>query len=195
MLHRDSGDVRRSEAEARVTRFGDRSKLYTGRGPNGRRLCGICGTEVPPGRRAWCSESCVHEWNLRSSGSYMRHHVKQRDAGICAICGLDCPKLDRILRRASESLRTMPLVCPDGAHRYAFRFHVRQEMYRSLGFVPDRAFWEVDHVVPVVRGGGSCGLDNLRTLCVPCHRNETRALAAERARERKDESRLLLEGE
>jgi 5-methylcytosine-specific restriction enzyme A len=31
----------------------------------------------------------------------------------------------------------------------------------------------MDHVVPVVEGGGECGLDGLRTLCVPCHRKVT----------------------
>jgi 5-methylcytosine-specific restriction endonuclease McrA len=48
-----------------------------------------------------------------------------------------------------------------------------------------RRLWEMDHVVPVVKGGGGCGLDNLRTLCWACHRAETARLAAERARARK----------
>ena len=29
--------------------------------------------------------------------------------------------------------------------------------------------WHADHVMPVHRGGGLCGLENLRTLCVLCH--------------------------
>lgn len=36
-----------------------------------------------------------------------------------------------------------------------------------------KQFWEADHVVPVVEGGGECGFDNYRTLCVPCHRKVT----------------------
>ncbi|CAN0421244.1 unnamed protein product, partial [Laminaria digitata] len=35
-----------------------------------------------------------------------------------------------------------------------------------------------------VRGGGQCSLNNYRTLCVPCHENTTKRLAAERAVER-----------
>jgi 5-methylcytosine-specific restriction enzyme A len=38
--------------------------------------------------------------------------------------------------------------------------------------------WEADHILPVIEGGGHCGLDNLRTLCVPCHRQVTRELRA-----------------
>jgi len=37
-------------------------------------------------------------------------------------------------------------------------------------------FWQVDHCLPVVEGGGACGLENLRTLCTPCHAKETALL-------------------
>ena len=46
-------------------------------------------------------------------------------------------------------------------------------------------YWEMDHIIPVVEGGGDCGLENLRTLCVPCHRRETAALAKRRAEARR----------
>lgn len=29
--------------------------------------------------------------------------------------------------------------------------------------------WHADHIRPVYKGGGLCHLENLRTLCVPCH--------------------------
>ena len=37
--------------------------------------------------------------------------------------------------------------------------------------------------MPVFRGGGECAVDNMRTLCVPCHADVTRRQAGERARE------------
>ena len=43
----------------------------------------------------------------------------------------------------------------------------------------------MEHRLAVVDGGGECGLDNLITLCVPCHKESTRALAARRAADRK----------
>lgn len=47
------------------------------------------------------------------------------------------------------------------------------------------AFWQMDHATPVAEGGGSCGADNLRTLCTPCHAAATRDLAARLASTRR----------
>lgn len=44
---------------------------------------------------------------------------------------------------------------------------------------------EIGNAVPVAEGGGSCQLDNLRTLCRRCHGAETAALAKRRAAARK----------
>lgn len=52
--------------------------------------------------------------------------------------------------------------------------------------------WEADHIVPVVEGGGACGLDNFRTACIPCHKRETAALAGRRASGRRGEVAPLL---
>lgn len=29
--------------------------------------------------------------------------------------------------------------------------------------------WHADHILPVYKGGGQCGIENFRTLCVACH--------------------------
>lgn len=47
--------------------------------------------------------------------------------------------------------------------------------------------FDVDHVVPVIEGGGSCGIDNFRTLCRPCHKRVTAELARRRAEQRRAE--------
>ena len=36
--------------------------------------------------------------------------------------------------------------------------------------------WQADHIQVVSEGGGNCWLENLRTLCVPCHMEETEKL-------------------
>lgn len=56
-----------------------------------------------------------------------------------------------------------------------------EDRYGKGVVAADGHAWEADHIVPVVEGGGLCGLENYRTLCLACHRAETAALAARRA--------------
>lgn len=118
-------------------------------------MCRWCKGVVSGRRRTFCSDACVHEWRLRSSSSYLRECVFERDRGICALCGIDTHKLRRRIRELKKQ-----------------------------GVVPKgrKSLWEADHLVPVVEGGDS-NLDNVRTLCIPCHRRVTSALR-ERRRQR-----------
>ena len=54
----------------------------------------------------------------------------------------------------------------------------RQSLERLLQNPKEADFWQADHFVPVAEGGGNCGLENFRTLCSPCHLNETERLRA-----------------
>ena len=109
-------------------------------------------------RRTFCSEECVHEWRLRSSTSYLRECILARDRGICALCGIDTIALRRRILRLPFGRRVIEM--------------------RTLGIVRGRkSWWEADHILAVVEGGDSC-LDNIRTLCIPCHRGVTAALRA-----------------
>lgn len=49
--------------------------------------------------------------------------------------------------------------------------------------------WDADHIVPVVEGGGLCGLENYRTLCHPCHKRVTAELAGRLAEQRRTAKR------
>lgn len=165
------------------------------RGPNGRPLCRWCGVEVPKGRESWCSQRCVDEFVIRKGDGRAATLVFKRDKGVCALCGLDTEELYRVVRgfpsakaRYTAPRSVRPVVVPKLSHE------VRASLLRgltALGFHADQRFWQADHITPVVEGGGACGLDNLRTLCVPCHKAETAKLAAKRAddrRARKDEA-------
>lgn len=44
-----------------------------------------------------------------------------------------------------------------------------------------KSWWEADHILPVVEGGDS-NLENLRTLCHPCHCGVTTELRLRRKR-------------
>jgi len=162
-----------------------------------RQPCRWCG-KLPEGkRRTFCSDACVHEHKLRTDPQYQARHVLERDHGVCAICGRDCVSERERLRefrarvrrdRFGERARWLPdhwvgdreSAYADECERIGLPVHLR-----SLC----RRLWEMDHVVPVVEGGGDCGLENLRTLCWACHRAETAALAARRAQARRQAAR------
>lgn len=56
----------------------------------------------------------------------------------------------------------------------------------EMGFTdPSRRWWEADHIVPVIEGGGGVGPEGYRTLCLPCHRRETAKLAQRLAHRRR----------
>jgi len=60
-----------------------------------------------------------------------------------------------------------------------------KEWMKAEGWPVGSHLWEADHIKPVVEGGGQCGLDNLRTLCIRCHKRATAELARRRAEARK----------
>lgn len=139
-----------------------------GKGPNGRGFCKWCEKEVPKGRRAWCSEECCDESSVRTDPGFARTRVFRRDKGVCAQCSIDTERVkaeaDRLMDRIRE---VFPDLCKGVAAKNGF--------LRGLGFT-QLHLWEADHIIPVSEGGGECGLDNLRTLCVPCHKTATAQL-------------------
>jgi len=129
-------------------------------------MCRWCKGVVSGRRRTFCSDACVHEWRLRSSSSYLRECVFERDGGICAVCRVDTHKQRRRIMRLpfSERMRALQALQKSGV------------IHKGR-----KSWWEADHILPVVEGGDS-NLDNLRTLCIPCHREATKALRERRKR-------------
>lgn len=151
------------------------------RGLNGRPLCRWCKKEVPKGRRTFCNEECIHEWSLRTSPQYVRIKVFERDHGICAMCGIDTVKMEKDL---AELFRVNPA-----------EWQARWDYMMKSGWKSNRrhGLWDADHIEAVVDGGGMKGLNNYRTLCVPCHKGETKKLQQRRAVERREEKKKALE--
>lgn len=136
------------------------------------------------------------EWhNNRSNPQRIRHQVEARDKGVCALCGLDTTIEQTIARETiqlwhwlarrdaedrSEADRTL--------HWYtAYNENLKwvKEKSRERGWANEH-WWEADHIIPVVEGGGGCDFTGYRTLCMRCHHGETAALAARRAQRRKE---------
>jgi 5-methylcytosine-specific restriction endonuclease McrA len=130
-----------------------------------RGFCRWCGSAVGGRRRTFCSDACVHQWRLRSSTSYLRDCVFERDRGVCAICRLDTVGLRRRVMRLPFAERMREL---------------RALLQRGAIARRRKTWWEADHILAVVEGGDS-NLENIRTLCIPCHRAVTKELRARRA--------------
>jgi 5-methylcytosine-specific restriction endonuclease McrA len=152
----------------------------------GHPLCRECGGLVRSPRRAFCSERCARSLAIRTSPSAAREGVFERDFGVCSACGVNTQELRERLRRLRRRRPTAEVVAHARELARGFEIAVEiREIRPVVRFL--RTLWEADHVVPVAEGGGGCGLDNLRTLCIPCHRTATTHLAGRRARRRRKE--------
>jgi 5-methylcytosine-specific restriction enzyme A len=132
------------------------------KGSNGRNLCRWCNLEVPKGRSTFCSTWCVDEFRLRSDPGYIRQKVLERDRGVCASCRVDCLHAERDLKRLRGAAR------------------LKAFLHWGLRAGSRKSLWDADHIVPVVEGGGECDLQNIRTLCLKCHRVVTAELLKRR---------------
>jgi len=150
---------------------------YAGKG-----VCRWCGAAVPRGRRSWCGARCVDEYLDRTPGR-LRQLVLERDRGVCAVCGRDCERLRERLERLLGRLRDRYRA--DSVRSWRCRRLFERLRVVDSGMWSARHLWEADHIVPVVEGGGGCGVDGMRTLCRVCHRHVTAELARRRAQSRR----------
>lgn len=144
----------------------------------------------PPSRRtSWCSDACVAEY-LAQDPKALREKVKERDRGVCAACGRDAEALAARIKAVLAPFweYSAPWPAKKRALRLS-RWLDRLKLTRSTCSL--RHLWEADHVVPVVEGGPNT-LGNLRTLCTPCHKAETRTLARRRAKARREAKQPVL---
>jgi len=162
-----------------------------------RGICAVCGIDT---------EAKVAEWLALLSrialvgrvGDVVRVSipVPGREPVVCGDLSPQCHWRDGTVNLWFPTSRVMGSVNHGGAtlraavaaivQRHAVKTHpeCRCEFHQACsgwGFRVGRTLWEADHIIPVVEGGGKCGLENLRTLCRRCHAQATRELAARRA--------------
>jgi len=144
--------------------------------------CTWCNKKFSDSRaRRWCSEACRVEGYIRFG--YWQGPVEARDKGICALCGFDSLACQRRVKRIYAKAK-------GGGWRrsYPHSFVRIRRFANRTGIGPSYQPYEIDHIVPVVEGGGCCGLDNFRTLCFICHKLETKVLAGKRAAARREKT-------
>lgn len=120
----------------------------------------------------YCSKECAETGRIRRGGMYASTRIRSQlftlEGGICQICKRNANAL--YLRiRALEPAERLNVLCnlnwnlPKNA----------TALERFLQHPKEGDFWQADHIFAVAEGGGGCGLENLRTLCTPCHKIET----------------------
>jgi 5-methylcytosine-specific restriction enzyme A len=126
---------------------------------NGVILCRWCSKPVKPPRRTMCSSLCAHEIRIRTNNKYLRECLFKRDNGICKICNQDTKSIAKTALKLDLEQRNIFLKNNNISLK-------RKIWKRKFG----GGLWDADHILPVKDGGGSCGLENLRTLCISCHK-------------------------
>ena len=130
-----------------------------------KRLCRGCHKPVPSNRQSWCSDECYQKWEPRN----VKAAVRSRDKGVCQRCGVDTRAAVREwYKREPDRYEDFP------SHRNWCR---------------ERPTVEYDHIIPFCEGGLTV-LENIRTLCVPCHRIVTAEFHKRRAKARKQGGQL-----
>lgn len=193
---------------------GSLNRAFPSRSDDSGPLCCVCGDPLAGRRRRYCGDVCAQEAAIRSGNTAaIRLAVEERDAGICALCGLDTVDLADMLLSLRRGVRPPrarffpwgeeagPLesalfasveIRPNALSELTRKIHkaALRRMDR-IGFDTGISFWQADHIVPVSEGGGGCDLDGFRTLCVACHKPVTAALAARTAAARSPQMSLF----
>eukprot|EP00397_Hematodinium_sp_SG-2012_P009207 GEMP01009283.1.p1 GENE.GEMP01009283.1~~GEMP01009283.1.p1 ORF type:complete len:968 (+),score=233.49 GEMP01009283.1:149-3052(+) len=117
---------------------------------------------------------CRAAWFVKRSSASIRRQLFDLEHGVCQKCKLDTYTLflDIRHRTREEQLPILRSRCPLLA--------AIPSVTSRLDCLTEGMFWEADHVVPVWMGGGQCGLENMQTLCVICHREKTKEEGAKR---------------
>ena len=138
-------------------RFANRNRDFPCKDEHGNRVCRFC--RKPLARGVYCSEACHVETDVRCGWDYHRH-IRERDHGICADCGIDTGELDDALKALRRK-----------ANKYRWNVGLFREIEIQCGFIGGLQTTEqFHHVVAVEDGGGCCGIENYVTLCLRCHK-------------------------
>ncbi len=143
----------------------------------GEKVCRNCHGPVAKNKHN-CSKKCSEEWALKTSPGLMRRAVFVRDRGFCAECGADTEGQKNEYREALKKHRT----------HYC---RPMEALRKSFGVTASQFhWWEADHILPVIEGGGECGLEGYRTLCISCHKKATKELRGRMSKAKRDAKAL-----
>jgi hypothetical protein len=134
------------------------------------KACAWCSSNLTQAQRiakaVYCSQECAETGRLRRGGwasAAIRSAMFALEAGVCQKCNTNAHAFYGQIMALEPAARL---------NRYQsakWRMPASNKAYQAMLNDPKEGdFWQVDHKVAVAEGGGNCGLENLRTLCVPC---------------------------
>lgn len=156
--------------------------------------CTFCAQPCPGRRRSWCSQGCINNyWIACNEPGIVEQVVYTRDKGVCSLCGLDTDQLKDDTYSAccedfSRAARRLHGFTPSKHHFDVYNVRQASDL---LMWLNNNRLWDIDHIVAVHKGGGcgyKPGVENLRTLCRPCHRFVSAKQTRERNLLRKSQS-------
>lgn len=135
---------------------------------DGKRMCAWCTeTQLHHGNQKYCTDQCrdsAMAWAYPQKEDALRYLLLRQD-WKCFDCQYNYkPTMERIVERdrreigAAFDLDSVPW------------YYIK----RLKSITPQERKPEVDHVVPISKGGTSLGLGNHRCLCYSCHKAKTK---------------------
>jgi 5-methylcytosine-specific restriction endonuclease McrA len=133
-----------------------------------KRLCAWCAvTELTHGNQKYCTTECSNSamaWAYPQKEDALRYLLLRQD-WKCLLCQYDYrPHLEEIIARDRRML---------GPDFYDMEKLPWYYFKRLKSKVPRVHRPEVDHIVPIYKGGQSLGLDNHQAICYSCHKTKT----------------------
>jgi hypothetical protein len=137
-----------------------------------KRFCAWCAIEeVFHFNRKYCSSSCstsAMAWAYPQKEDALRFLLVRQD-WKCAHCSYDYSIIMDELIKKERTRR--PYVVENKAPIEELPWYYFKRLKRAT---PKNHKPEVDHIVPIYKGGESLGLDNHNILCYTCHKNKTK---------------------
>lgn len=135
----------------------------------GKRWCMWCGViEVKHFNRKYCSKACslaMFAWANPQKGNGL-HLLLKRQAWKCNVCSYDYgPTIRSVWGYYGAKNRLVPTLGKDDSERFMRHFKSACDPSRKP---------EVDHVVPIYKGGQALGFDNHQAICYLCHKAKTK---------------------
>ena len=160
---------------------------FEDRNAAGEKICVMCGKPLTGRQERWCGgRKCLQaQWIRSGDQTEMRVYLFKKEKGICQGCGMDCEMLRKVIEWVVENRDSES----EEEEMILYQLVDLGLPIKITGDEDNRGFvtWEADHIVPLAEGGEHHE-DNIQTLCITCHKKDTRELAGRLARKRKKEA-------